>query len=299
MNVLLLFFLKYLLAPLLAIGLTILLYIVAKQKAELNLKKLIIFMLLLILLLALPSLLGFLRYEFIWGGLVITICSYLGIGLLFNGFTTTKLFSRIGFKENRWLPLLALLPPVVIASWIYYFVFGWANQLGYELLAMLTPLWFLLPPLYVFSRDLYLYIPTPFYKPWIIDDTANDDEYWNNVDTFRLMQVTVKVKRDPEEQDYASFSVKLPEDVVLGQWFNRFVADQNIRFPNNAIVTQSETDAYGWIVYTHRWLPIPIFTRVLDFDSNVTDNRIKSNATLYVRRVSQSQEDEAPPQPVP
>ncbi len=296
MNVLLLFFLKYLLAPLLAIGLAILLYIIAKQKAELNLKKLLIFMLLLILLLALPSLLGFLRYDFIWGGLMVTICSYLGIGLLFNIFATTKLFNSIGFKENRWLPLLALLPPIVLAAWIYYFVFGWANQLGYELWAMLTPLWFLLPPLYVFARDLYLHIPTPFYEPWIVSDTVNDDEYWNNVDTFRLMQVTVKVKRDPEQEHYASFSVKLPEDVALGQWFNRFVADQNIRFPNNTIVTQNETAAYGWIVYTHRWLPMPIFTRVLDFDGNVTDNRIKSNATLYVRRVSQSQAAEAFPQ---
>ncbi|WP_422090496.1 TssN family type VI secretion system protein [Tenacibaculum ovolyticum] len=292
MNVLLLFFLKYLLAPLVMIVATVVLNTIAKGKAVLKLKKLIIFILLLAVLLILPSLLGFLKYEFIWGGLVISICCYLLLGFLFNWFSTTNFFKDIGFKENKWLMILGLFIAVILASWAYYFVFSWANELGYELWAMLTVLWFLVPPFYVFSRSMYLQIPSPFYKLWIVNNELNDEEYWNSVDTFRLMQVTVKVKRSPEAKEYASFSVKLPEDVSLGRWFNRFIDDQNIRFPNNIIELEDGNGPYGWILYTNKWLPMPIFTRMLDFDGDVISNRIKNKTVLYVRRVSKNKEDE-------
>ncbi|WP_028887542.1 TssN family type VI secretion system protein [Tenacibaculum ovolyticum] len=293
MNVLLLFFLKYLLAPLVMIVATVVLNTIAKGKAVLKLKKLIIFILLLAVLLILPSLLGFLKYEFIWGGLVISICCYLLLGFLFNWFSTTNFFKDIGFKENKWLMILGLFIAVILASWAYYFVFSWANELGYELWAMLTVLWFLVPPFYVFSRSMYLQIPSPFYKLWIVNNELNDEEYWNSVDTFRLMQVTVKVKRSPEAKEYASFSVKLPEDVSLGRWFNRFIDDQNIRFPNNIIELEDGNGPYGWILYTNKWLPMPIFTRMLDFDGDVIGNKIKNKTVLYVRRVSKNKEGEA------
>ncbi|MFL1895013.1 TssN family type VI secretion system protein [Aquimarina sp. 2-A2] len=292
MNVLLLFFLKYLLAPLLAVVALVIINTLAKGKAVLKMKKLIAFVLVLAIILALPSLLGFLTYEFIWGGLIISICSYLGIGFLFNWFATSKTFKGIGFKENRWLIILGLFIAMILASWIYYFVFSWGNRLGYELWAMTCLLWFLVPPFYVFARSMYLQIPSPFYKLWIVDNEMNDEEYWNNVDTFRLMQVTVKVKRSPGAKEYASFSVKLPEDVSLGRWFNRFIDDQNIRFPNNVIELENENGAYGWILYTNKWLPMPIFTRMLDFDGDVGNNKIKNKTVLYVRRVSMNKEGE-------
>lgn len=264
---------------------------VAKGKTVLKMKKLIIFILVTSLILALPSLLGFLKYEFIWGGLVITICAYILVGVLFNWFSRSKLFDSIGFKDYQWLILLTLFVIVILATWIYYLVFEWANTLSYALWAMFTVLWFLVPPFYVFARNLFLKIPSPFYKLWIVNNDVNDEEYWNNVDTFRLMQVTVKIKRSPVLKEYSSFSVKLPEDVTLGRWFNRFIDDQNIRFPNNVIELEDENGAYGWILYTNKWLPIPIFTRMLDFDGDVSDNKIKNKSTLYVRRVSISNED--------
>ncbi len=292
MNALLLFFLKYLLAPLIIIIATFVLSYVAKGVAVLKMKKLIIFVLLTSLILTLPSLLGLLKYEFIWGGLMISLFSYLLLGVLFNWFATTKAFKAIGLKEtNKWLIMLVLFITVVLGGWIYYLIFSWANKLGYALWAMLTVLWFLVPPFYVFARGVFLQIPNPFYKLWIIDQDTNDDEYWSNVDTFRLMQVTVKVKREPGVKHYASFSVKLPEDVTLGKWFNRFIEDQNIRFPNNVIQTENESGSYGWILYTSKWLPIPLFTRMLDFEGDVSSNKIRNKSVLYVRRVSRSNEE--------
>jgi hypothetical protein len=106
------------------------------------------------------------------------------------------------------------------------------------------------------------------------------------------MQVTVKIKRTPGEKEYSSFSVKLPRDVTIGRWFNRFIEDQNIRFPNKAIEIENEDQQYGWIFYTSRWLSKPIFTKMLDFDNDVSTNRVRNKSTLYVRRVLKNNEME-------
>ncbi len=290
MNVLLLFFLKYLLAPLILVVAAFFLNTIAKGKVVLKLKKLVIFVLVSSLILALPCFLGWLKYEFIWGGLLISISYYLLMGILFNWFSQSKAFESIGFKNNKWLILLGLFITVVLSAWIYYLVFSWINTLGYAIWAMLSISWFLAPPFYAFARVMFLKIPSPFYKLWTMENDSNDEEYWNNVDTFRLMQVTVKIKRSPDVSEYSSFSVKLPEDVTLGRWFNRFVSDQNILFPNNVIELENENGLYGWILYTNKWLPIPIFTRMLDFEEDVLRNKIKNKKVLYVRRVSKGSE---------
>ena len=290
MNVLVLFFLKYLLAPVLIIIATVLLNIISKGQVVLKMKKLIIFILVSALIIMLPSLLGLLKYEFIWGGIIISMSSYLFFGVVFNWFSHSKVFDAIGFKESNWLILLALLIVVVLGGWGYYFIFSWLNTLGYAVWAMTTVIWFLVPPLYVFARSIFLQIPSPFYKLWIVNNDINDDEYWNNIDVFRLMQVTVKIKRAPNIKEYSSFSVKLPKDITLGRWFNRFINDQNIKFPNNIIELEGENGSYGWILYANKWLPIPLFTRTLDFDEDFIQNKLKNKTTLYIRRVSKNTE---------
>jgi hypothetical protein len=293
MNTLLAFFLRYLLAPIIVLIALLVMNNLSKAKGVLKMKKLIIFVLITSLILALPSLLGMLRYEFIWGGLIITIACYLLFSGLFNWFVKSKTYKAIGLGDNKWHIVLALFIAVVLASWIYYLVFSWLSKLNYSLWAMFNILWFFIPVFYRFSKNSFLKIPTPFYKLWTVDIEKNNDEYWNSVDTFQLMQVTVKIKRSLRSRQYSSFSVKLPEEVSLGVWFNRFIEDQNIRFPNSIIETEEEGEQFGWIFYTNKWLPIPLFTRMLDFDGDVKLNKLKNKATIYIRRVSKDTEKES------
>ncbi|MBL4746747.1 MAG: hypothetical protein JKY08_10310 [Flavobacteriaceae bacterium] len=291
MNTLIAFFLRYLLAPIIIMIGMLVMSKLSKAKGILKMKKLIIFVLIISIILALPSLLGMLRYEFIWGGLVLTILCYLLIAGLFNWFSTSKMYKTIGLGENKWHMVLSLFIAVILASWIYYLVFSWLSKLNYSIWAMFNVLWFFVPIFYVFSKNVFVQIPTPFYKLWSIDLDENNDEYWNNVDTFRLMQVTVKIKRSLVSTHYSSFSVKLPEGISLGLWFNRFVEDQNIRFPNEIIEFEGGDDAFGWIFYTNKWLPFPLFTRMLNFDEDVKKNKLKNKTTVYVRRVSKKEEN--------
>ena len=77
MKPLILFFLKYLLAPLFAMLLLFITSALKSVRQKLSMKKVIVFSLLTGLCLGLPSLFGLLRNEFVWGGLVLTVISYL------------------------------------------------------------------------------------------------------------------------------------------------------------------------------------------------------------------------------
>ncbi len=290
MGILISFFLRFLLAPILVLIGVFVMNTIAKGKEAFRFKKLIIFVLILAIILALPSLLGLLRYEFIWGGLILTIGIYIILGASFLLFARSDAFKNIGIYKNKWHVLLAVTIAVILGGWIYYLVFNWLNKLTYSAWAMCSVLWFYLPILYNYSRVSFVKIPAPFYELWRVEFNNNDDEYWNNVDTFRLMQVNVKIKRNQDAKNHSSFSVKLPDDISIGRWFNRFIEDQNIRFPNQTIALSDDNgEEYGWIFYTQRWLPIPLFIRMIDFNNDVLKNRIKNKGVLYVKRVSQSE----------
>lgn len=286
------FFVQYLLAPLVALILMFLLKSFSKGKALLSVPKLLLFILVLVIILVIPSLLGAIKFEFVWVGLYISIIYYLIFGAFFNLFKKGKLFKAIGLNGVDALVVIAMTIVMCLTIWIYYLIFDLISDLNYSAWTSTLCLWFLVPLLYSYSKKLFLKIPAPFYKSWVVESDLNDQEYWDNVDTFSLMQVTVKVKRSADEPNYSSFSVKLPKDVTIGRWFNRFIEDQNIRFPNKAIEIENEDQQYGWIFYTSRWLSIPIFTKMLDFDKDVKSNRVRNKSTLYVRRVLKDNEIE-------
>lgn len=199
------------------------------------------------------------------------------------------MYKSIGFNNNKWIALLACFISTMLASWLFYLAFTYLSGLDYGVWAMCNTIWFIVPILYSFAKDKFVNIPTAFYELWVVEKDEKDEEYWNNIDTFRLMQVNIKVKRSINSDYYSSFSVKMPEDVTIGRWFNRFVEDQNIRFPSNVIELKNEKhEDYGWIFYTNKWLPFPLFIRMLDFRKDVLENRIKNKMIIYARRVSQN-----------
>ena len=82
MKILLYFFARYLLAPLFVAVMIFVLTGIKTIKSKLSLKKLIIFILLASIAVALPCLFGFLKNEYVWGGLTFTILSYILLGVV-------------------------------------------------------------------------------------------------------------------------------------------------------------------------------------------------------------------------
>jgi len=289
MEALISFFVKYLLVPLLAVVMLFVVNKLAGIKKKIQVKKVIIFVLIVVLILTLPSLFALLKNEFVWGGLVISIISYLilGIGLVY--YVKSSYYAKtLGFEDDlqdKAIFFLVLCIAMLVSAWAYYLFFNLLSTLPYASTAMFIVLWFVMPLLYVTARDYYLKFAPVFRTPWVVKSDATDSSYWERVDTFNLIQVTVRIKKTPDAENYSSYVVKLPMEVPIGKWFDRFIEDQNVRFPESPILTKDEDEDIGWVFYTPKWFTIPLFVRFLDPENEAYDNRIKNRQIIYIRRV--------------
>ena len=289
MEALISFFVKYLLVPLLAVVMLFVVNKLAGIKKKIQVKKVIIFVLIVVLILTLPSLFALLKNEFVWGGLVLSIISYLilGIGLVY--YVKSSYYAKtLGFEDDlqdKAIFFLLLCIAMLVSGWAYYLFFNLLSTLPYASTAMFIVLWFVMPLLYVIARDYYLKFAPVFRTPWVVKSDATDSSYWERVDTFNLIQVTVRIKKTPDAENYSSYVVKLPMEVPIGKWFDRFIEDQNVRFPESPILTKDEDEDIGWVFYTPKWFTIPLFVRFLDPENEAYDNRIKNRQIIYIRRV--------------
>lgn len=289
MEALISFFVKYLLVPLLAVVMLFVVNKLAGIKKKIQVKKVIIFVLIVVLILTLPSLFALLKNEFVWGGLILSIISYLilGIGLVY--YVKSSYYAKtLGFEDDlqdKAIFFLVLCIAMLVSAWAYYLFFNLLSTLPYASTAMFIVVWFVMPLLYVTARDYYLKFAPVFRTPWVVKSDATDSSYWERVDTFNLIQVTVRIKKTPDAENYSSYVVKLPMEVPIGKWFDRFIEDQNVRFPESPILTKDEDEDIGWVFYTPKWFTIPLFVRFLDPENEAYDNRIKNRQIIYIRRV--------------
>ena len=289
MEALISFFVKYLLVPLLAVVMLFVVNKLAGIKKKIQVKKVIIFVLIVVFILTLPSLFALLKNEFVWGGLVLSIISYLilGIGLVY--YVKSSYYAKtLGFEDDlqdKAIFFLVLCIAMLVSAWAYYLFFNLLSTLPYASTAMFIVLWFVIPLLYVTARDYYLKFAPVFRTPWVVKSDTTDSSYWERVDTFNLIQVTVRIKKTPDAENYSSYVVKLPMEVPIGKWFDRFIEDQNVRFPESPILTKDENEDIGWVFYTPKWFTIPLFVRFLDPENEAYDNRIKNRQIIYIRRV--------------
>lgn len=285
MKILLCFFARYLLAPLFVAVMIFMLTGIKKIKSKLSLKKLIIFILLASIVFALPCLFGFLRNEYVWGGLLFTVLSYILLGILFYRLSTSELFHAIGINESRTAVILTLITICALGGWCYYLLFELISELPYSLWNTTNIIWFVIPYFIMYSRTAFIDIPHPIYLPWDLSYGTFDRKYWDNIDNFGFRTVKVKIRRKIGDQSYASLVVRLPNEISIGNWFNWLIEDQNRRFPQNKIETEKEDIQLGWIFYTSKWFNFPLFIRILDPKQGSDENRIKNNQAIYIRRV--------------
>ena len=217
MKLLLVFFFKYLLAPIMAAIMLALMGSLKSVRQKLSMKKVIIFSLLAGLCLGLPSLFGFLRNEFVWGGLILSVIIYLGLGILFLQVVKSK-FIKVNDERSPILEILLIITSSIIGMWVYYLVFDWtSNGLPYTIWAMLNLLWFTVP--YFVDRSFLLFrkIQPPIYELWKTPDSVFNRNYWDTIDNFNTKSVKVRIKRKAGDVNYAVLSVRLPDGISLVQ----------------------------------------------------------------------------------
>ncbi|WP_281322577.1 TssN family type VI secretion system protein [Flavobacterium aestivum] len=283
MNTMLPFFLKYLLAPLLILIIT---FIMSQFSGiKIKTKSAIVFVLCFSLIAALPCLFAFFNNEFIWLGLLFSVFYYLmlGIGLIY--FMDTALFQNMNVQDSAPAKLFLFLIVTILSSWIYYLVFNYIAISSYAHISMLNILWVFVGIFFIESKKKFLQIPDPFYEYWRVGRERKDIDYWDNIDKFRLMQVSINIKKKANSEFFSKFDVKIAQEVNLGNWFDKFIEDQNYRFPNDAIESSAENEDSGWIFYTAKYFSFPLFIRKLNPHETIAESKLKNKQIIFAKRV--------------
>lgn len=286
MNTLLPFFLKYLLAPFLVLIITLIM--TQFSSIKIKTKSAIIFVLVFSLITALPCLFAFFNNEFIWMGLLLSVFYYSILGVVLLYFMNTTMFQNIGIQDSVPAKIFLFLIVTILSSWIYYLVFNYVTISNYAHISMLNVLWMFVPVFFVESKKKFLQIPDPFYEFWRVGNERKDFDYWDNIDKFRLMQVSINIKKKVDSDFFSKFDVKIAQDVNLGNWFDKFIEDQNYRFPNDAIESSAENEDTGWIFYTARYFNYPLFIRNLSPHQTISESKIKNKQIIFAKRVALS-----------
>lgn len=290
MNTILPFFLKYLLAPFLILIITL----IMSQFSSIKIKSkpAIIFVLCFSLIAALPCLFAFFNNEFVWFGLMFSVFYYLVLGIILVYFMDSGLFQKLGIQNNSLAKIFLFLIVTILASWIYYLAFNYIAISSYAYISMLNILWLFVPLFFQESKKRYLQIPEAFYEYWRVGKERKDIEYWDNIDKFRLMQVSIHIKKKNNSEFFSKFDVKIAQDVNLGNWFDKFIEDQNYRFPNDAIESSAEQEDKGWTFYTAKYFSFPLFIRNLSPHQTISESKLKNKQTIFAKRVTLKQQNE-------
>lgn len=277
-------FLKYILMPLLMLVTVFIFSIANKGKKVLKLKRLIIFVLLSSLFIAVPVVfLGLMEIQFYPLGLFLTHLYFFLFGFALVQFTYTDLFNSIGFKDNVLPFVISILFSSLIGAWLYYIIFDWINDLDYTFYIVLGVVWVVMPILLKWAEDFFAEIPPKIYKLWY-PKGGKDYMNWETIDLRRLKEVTVRIRKNPEDESYSNVDAKIPEGVTLGQWFNRFIEDHDVKFPDTPISLSEEGEGfYGWVFYRKRW--IPLLNTPIDFELSLDKLKLSDKSTIIVKRV--------------
>jgi hypothetical protein len=280
-------FIKYLLVPLIAAVAMAGFALYAKAREALRPGRLLLFILILALVLALPALFGLARYEFVPFGLILTQASWLLLGILLTRFMNSGVFQSIGLEENKLAIFLVLLVAVLLGAWVFYLAFEYLSGLGYVIWVTLAIVWVLFPVFHAWARMAFVKIPPPYYQVWDPMEAARfDPSVWEEVDYLRMMNISLRIKQKTTDREYSSYPVKAPGKIPVAQWFTRYLKDQRVKFPNSPLEIEQNGEPFCWIFYTTRFF---IFNRPLAPEKTFQDYRIRNKSVVYARRVKKTE----------
>lgn len=271
---------SYLLMPLLAIIFGFLAVLIAKKNKLLSSKKLIIYMLISAILLALPGFLGIFNYDFMPYLYITLQVIYLILGI-YNIKLTRSLFPDLEDKPFYVHFLLSFVVAFIGAAF-FSLVFNIFNELEYGLWACTCIMIFMFPILFSETYKKYLSIPIGVYKIWKYSN-KEDLSPFEMMNYDKLMVIEIEIFKNITDKAPTKIKAKTPEDIPFGVWFQKFLHDYNIKFPSNPIEVGDRDKEYGWVFYYKQ--SFFHFRKYLDHDMTVSKNKIKEKYIIVAKRV--------------
>jgi hypothetical protein len=277
------FFIRYLLFPIIFVITTAIMTIINKKNKLLNNKRLIVIILVTSIILGLPGLLGFLDLQFMPWGYLICQLYYLTMGILFvwlaGIYYETELLERKGFF------FICCLISCLLGVFLFKLGFDWLNNLKYGFWASSSVFVFLVPVVFWWAYIAFLNIPLEIYKVWQYPEYPVDISM-EHLDFNRLLVLEVNLYKHTDDAEPLKVKAKAPRNMNFGVWFQKFIDDYNLKFPDSPIQYQNPgRDAYKWIFYIK-----PSFFKqrqFIDPDLDIEQNNITESFAIFAKRVSE------------
>lgn len=277
-------FLRYLLTPLLVFVSAIVLTLFNKKNAVLSNKKLIIAVLLSALVLALPGLFGFIGFDFMPWGYLLSQLYALGIGIL-AVYLLSKLDQDLIHKRKIFLFFAALII-VGFGMYLYKLAFDWLSPITMGWWAATSIFLFFIPMLFWWSYIALLSIPTEINKMWAYPIRPLDINL-DHLDFDKLLVLELELYKNSQDVEPLKVKVKAPENMNFGTWFHKFIDDYNLKFPANPVVfKENGGQSFKWIFFVKK----SFFRRhhYIDPDLDIVHNKVTEKMTIHAKRVTEN-----------
>ncbi len=277
------FFLRYLLLPLLALALAVVVVLVNNHKNLLSTRQLVMLLPLFVLPMALMGLFGFNDLWFMPLYYVLVQVLALGGGAYY----ARHLDFALGEDLRREPGFVVLLTGsiLLLGSCLFQLLFNALSELAYGSWAMSCLLPFGLPLLFGRAYEALVAIPNEIRKVWHYP--RNAPEIQLDVDYYRLMILAVELRKQPgAAEPTIQVKARTTQDLPFGVWFQKFIDDYNYKFPQSPIQTDDASEPYGWLFYAVR----PSFFRMrryIDADLSIALNRLDENCVIVAKRVEE------------
>ncbi len=285
-------FFRYILMPLFAVIMMVILGIIRRNKPAIRIKTIIIYFLLCSLCLAIPGIFGFAGNLFNPYWYLISQIIYLILGIIH-----VNLLHRFFRKHIDSLGMSILFESILsitciaFGGYLFYLIFEWMSRgMGYPIMAATSMLIFLVPMFFYYCYIQFISIPFDIYKTWRYSPDQKLPDF-EGADFDRLMVLNVELSKNLEDANRFRIKAKtLPTGVTFGDWFYRVVDDYNHKNPNSVIhLSDQEREPYYWIFYTKK--SFFSFRKYIDFDQDISTNGISENEVVICKRVIQHEEE--------
>ncbi|MCY1661938.1 TssN family type VI secretion system protein [Chryseobacterium sp. SL1] len=285
-------FLRYILMPLFAVIMMVILGIIRKNKPAIKIKTIIIYVLLCSLCLAIPGIFGFAGNLFNPYWYLIAQIIYLILGIIHVNLSD-RYFKKHFSSTTKSILFESILSLTCIGfgGYLFYLIFGWMSRgTGYPIMAATSIFIFIVPLVFHYCYVQLISIPVDIYKTWRYSPEQKLPDF-EGADFDRLMVLNVELSKNLEDSNRFRIKAKtLPTGITFGDWFYRVMDDYNHKNPNSVIHLTDETrESYYWIFYTKK--SFFSFRKYIDFDQDITENRISENDVVICKRVIQHEEE--------
>lgn len=257
--------------------------IVNKKNKLLSNKRLIIIILLTAVCLGIPGLLGFLGLYFMPWGYIFCQLIYLILGIVY-------VWLAGKYHENELLNkklffFFCTLVSALLGFYLFKLGFDWLNQMHYGIVAASSIFIFFVPMVFWWAYIAYLSIPLEIYKIWEYP-LLPDDISMEHLDFNRLLVLELDLYKDTNDMEPLKVKAKAPRNMNFGLWFQKFIDDYNLKFPDAPVKYKSTTgENYKWIFYIK-----PSFFKqrsFIDPELDIEQNNVTEHFTIYAKRVSE------------